>query len=534
MPPESDADLTALPSEILSAEERRRLTATPASSLADFYKPSKSISEFHASRARIRVLVGARGTGKTTAIAVEAIGQCTHVPGAKVYVLRKTQESNENTTQETFDEVFDKCGYTDTGLSLFKKIEGGKYYRIPSAEALRLFNIFLAKKPNKTQILQWLETIGNRFCGHIHFAGVPDASKRDSRFRGYECSMLIFVEADQLGEDDFQMAQLCLRWKDAYGKQIDDYSCILDTNPPGTKHWIAKFEADSKTRSDVRIWHLHIDENAHNLPNGYVEAAKQVYAKRPAMYKRMIEGQYADAFEGEPVLWAFSEEHAYDDLPWPRGAYLVRGWDFGTTHSVIFSAYWSEGPDEYWWDLWEHYAEMSDVERQCRAVTEITKEVFPFFNDRSVCAGVFDACDPAGAQKTDKGTSIAVLNTNNIYPRYSTKYRSLPLTLTAYNRLLEKRDRFGRLVYRVDRKCCERLYLASAGGYRYPVEGEPGFKSGEPGKGPGFGNFDHLADASRYGKVNFLRLIKVVMEEAQKPVGKLAAKTSLNPARSWR
>ena len=284
--PESDADLTALPSDALSAEERRRLTAQPASTLADWYKPSKSISEFHASRARIRCLVGARGTGKTTAIAVDCVGHITHNPGAKAYILRKTQESNESTTQETFEEVFSKCGYTDTGLSLFKKIEGGKYYRVPSAEAIRLFTIFLNKKPNKTQILQWLETIGNRFCGHIHFSGVPDASKRDSRFRGYECSYLVFVEADQLVEADFQMAQLCLRWKDAYGKQIGDYSCILDTNPPGTKHWIAKFEADSKTRSDVQFWHLHIDENAHNLPEGYVENAKRVYARRPAMYKR--------------------------------------------------------------------------------------------------------------------------------------------------------------------------------------------------------------------------------------------------------
>src|SRR5262249_41998377 len=201
---------------------------------------------------------------------------------------------------------------------------------------------------------------------------------------------------------------------------------------------------------------------------------------------------------------------------------------------VIFSAYWSEGPDEYWWDLWEHYAEMSDAERQCRAVWEITREVFPFWNDRSVCSGVLDACDPAGAQKTDKGRTIDVLATHSVFPKYQTKRGTCQTPLPAYNRLMEKKDRFGRLVYRVDRKNCERLYLASAGGYRYPKEGEVGFKSGEPGKGPDFGNFDHLADASRYAKINFLRLMKVAMEETQKSVGKLAAKTAINPARSWR
>ncbi len=78
------------------------------------------------------------------------------------------------------------------------------------------------------------------------------------------------------------------------------------------------------------------------------------------------------------------------------------------------------------------------------------------------------------------------------------------------------------------------LYLASRGGYRYPKEGEVGFKSGEPGKGPDFGNFDHVADASRYAKINFLRLMRVEMDKLVKPVGKMAYDISPNPRRRWR
>ena len=504
----------------------------------DWYKPGPSIAAFHQSRVRTRVLVGARGSGKTTAHAVDATGHGWHNSGGKIYILRKTQESNESTTLDTYEEAFKQCGsaYVDTGLSLFKKMEGGKHFRIPSAEAVRLYNAFLLTKPNKTQLLQWLDTIGNRFCSFIHFAGVPDAGKRDTRFRGYECSMLILVEADQLTEEDYLMAICCLRWKDAHGRFIEDYSCIIDTNPPGTKHWIAVLEAESALghRTDIQFWHIPTEENAHNLRPGYVDEIKRAYARRPALYKRMVLGQYADAFEGDPVLWAFSEEHAYDDLPWPRGAYLIRGWDFGTTQALTFAAYWEDNGDEYWWDLLEFYATGSDVERQSRRCWELTREVFPFWNDRSVCSGVFDACDPAGNARTDKGRSLDVLATHGIFPKFSTKHRSLQLTIAAYNRLLEQKDRHGRLVYRICRKGCPMLYSASLGGYRYPQVGEHGHGSNEPGKGPSFGDFDHVADASRYPKVNFLKLMNAELESLSKPVGKMAAKKSVNPPRRWR
>lgn len=503
----------------------------------EWYKPGKSVAAFHLSRARIRCLVGARGSGKTTGWIVDALGHGFHNPGAKIYVLRKTQDSNSNTTQETFEEVLKSCGsgYVDTGYSLFKKIDGGTHYRIPSKEAIELYNLFMRSGPNKGEQLRWLSTVGDRWCSFIHFSGVPDETKRASRFRGYECSMLVFVEADQLLEEDLEMAMFCLRWKNARGEHIADTCCVLDTNPPSPDHWIAKYEERHKDSENVKFWHIPMDENSHNLPPGYVEDAKRMYDKNPGMYRRMILGEYAHAFDNSGrVFWAFSESHAFEDLPWPRGAYLVRGWDFGTTHANVWAAYWEEGGDEYWWDLLEFMDTKSDVEKQCREVVRLTQEVFPFWNDRGVCAGVLDFCDPAGNAKTATGRCLDTLNTYGIYPGYSTKHRSLPLTLTVYNRLLEKKDRLDRLVYRIDRKGCPGLYLASLGGYRYPNKDETGFGKDEPGKGPDFGNYDHLADASRYAKVNCLRMVKAELEKLERPVGRLARPTSPNPLKRWR
>lgn len=505
-------------------------------STTSWYQPSEPIKEFHSTRVRVRGLIGARGTGKTTAVAVEAIGHGFHNAGAKIYILRKTQDSNEDTTLETFEhQVFPRMGtaYQDTGVSLFKKIDGGKCFRLPSRKAVQLFNQWKIDHPkaSKAQTLQWIEAVGNLYCSWMFFAGVPEERYRASRFRGYECSMLIFVEADQLSKEDLDLGVACLRWKGADPETCDekgfirDTCVILDTNPPGTKHWIAKLEEDTKNDPNYRFWHLRTRDNAHNLPEGYTESLERQYAKNPAMYKRMVLGEYADAFDGAPVLYAFQQTQAGKDLPWPRGAYLIRGWDFGTTNAVVWSAYWADGTNEYWWDLYEYFAVHSDVDRQCKAVLEITSTVFPFWNDRLLCAGVKDYCDPSGNAKTATGSSVAVLRSHDIFPGFVRM--GLQESLAVYNRLLEKTDQHGNPVYRIDSDCCPMLYVASSGGYRYPVEGEPGFGGDEPLKGPAGGNYDHIADASRYAKFNCLRMIREELR-LNPAIGALARKVTDN------
>lgn len=503
----------------------------------DWYRPGVGIQEFHASQARIRALIGGRGSGKTTAIAVETVSHCFWNAGAKVYILRKTQLSNEDTTLETFcNQVFPNLGtgYTDTGVSLFKKIDGGRVFRLPSKKATELYNIWLQTNTHATkqQKLQWLESVGNRYCSFLYFAGVPEERYRASRFRGYECSLLIFVEADQLAREDLNLGVACLRWKGADPESCDekgfirDSGVILDTNPPSPRHWIAKMERESLGDVSIKFWHLKTKDNEHNLPKNYVKDLERQYRDNPAMFNRMLLGEYDEAFDGQRVLFAYSEEHACVNLPWPKGAYLIRGWDFGTTQSVIWSAYWQEENEEYWWDLHEYFARQSDVERQCRAVKEQTQKFFPWWNDRDICSGVKDYCDIAGNQVKDTGSSVAVLRANGIFPGWQAM--GLQQSLAVYNRLLEKRNKFGSLCYRIDKDCCPMLYVASRGGYRYPEEGEPGFGGNEPLKGPAGGDYDHVSDASRYAKYNCLRLIRMELETAKASIGALARKVTPN------
>lgn len=520
-----------------------------------WYLPGKSVQDFHASTCKIRVLIGGRGSGKTTAIAVEALDHAFRFAGSRIYILRKTEQSNRDTTLETFEQVFAQCGtaYQDTGVSLFKKIEGGRVWRLPSYRATILFNQFLKTRPNKAAIERWMETTGNKWCSFLQFSGVPTSSHRASRFRGFECSLLILVEADQFDREDVDLAMACLRWRSPDRTMCDErgyisgMGLILDSNPPSPRHWIAAWEDEARgyTGTDLGViafWHIHTAENESNLPPGYVDDLKRQYAKNPAMYKRMVEGQYADAFDGKPVLWAFTLQHAYKKLPFPKGAYLIRGWDFGTTQAVVWSAYWMEEfPNkadpakpllaEYWWDLAEYFATMSDVETQCREVKKITNKVFPFWNDRNICAGVLDYCDPAGDAHKDTGRSISVLNTYGFHPGFIRI--GLPVSLALYNRLLESRDPNNNLVYRIDEEACPMLYQASIGGYRYPSKDEPGYGADQPLKGPDGGEYDHVCDASRYAKVNMLKLIKVVDEDAKAVSGALARPSKINKPRKW-
>jgi hypothetical protein len=517
-----------------------------------WYKPGKSLTEFHESTAFIRVLVGGRGSGKTTSVAMEAVARhAFHIPGAKILLLRKTELSQDSTTIDTFQMVYDGLGelYRNAIGSLFRSTNGGRNVRLPSQEAVRLYNIFMMTQPSKVELENWLATEGEKWCSHLEFRGIPDEAKRGNKLRGYECSMAILIEADLMELGDFQMLLPCLRWKDAFGNFVKegDGGIIVDTNPPGTKHWIALLEKaeEGRTDSSYRFWHISTYENEKNLPPRYIERNVILpYRDNPAMLDRMLHGKYADAFDGQPVYSSFKlpiHASARERLPFPLGAYLVRGWDFGTSWAVTWSAYWSETQVlddekkteeiiEYWWALHEETATDSEIEKQCSTVLETTAREFPFWNDRTQCAGILDYCDPAGAAKTDKGSSIEVVRTYGIHPLYTFKDRGLPKTVATVNRLMTVKNKHGQYVFQVDPIGCPLLKVALSGGYRYPKEHEPNYGTGVPLKD---GIYDHIADSLRYSVINCLRLAKMPVEETQAAAGQLAHRPNVNPPRRY-
>lgn len=480
----------------------------------EWYRPSAAIQEFHLDTSFVRALIGGRGAGKTAAVCVESIRHCYENAGAKAIFARKTETSQVGSTIDTLLWCFAQLGdfYDPTrSHGLFRTWNDGLTFRVPSRLAIqKLHEASLTR--SKSDLRTWVEQEGKKWCSEIQMKGLPHVSAGDSKLRGMECSMMVFVEADQIEERAFMLSFACLRWKGADPATcnrlgfIRDRSIILDTNPPGQAHWIAKREEaeEAKGNSKMRFWHLCTDDNAHNLPPNYIEETIMLpYEGNAAMIERMRYGRYADAYDGKPVYYAYKvDQHEGRDLPWPKGAYLIRGHDVGTNAATIFSAYWLEDGTEYWHDLYEYYVEGSDTDSHAREVLKATELEFPFWNDRTVCAGVQDFIDPAAANssytrqivvdgKSVKESALNIFRTYGIYPSFMTTARGLMETIGIVNRLLQKKDRRGAPVYRVDTKGCPRLVRGYRGGYRWPPADEKGATENIPLKGLKCENLDH-------------------------------------------
>lgn len=508
----------------------------------EWYRPGESIQAFHDSQAFYRVLIGGRGSGKTCADSIEAIRHGWHNPGARVICLRKTETSQGDTSVKTFNQTYAKMGalYAEKGKrNLFRSWRGGLQVRVPSKAAVEAWNEFISTRPSKMEIDVWLASEGERLCSYIEFKGLKDAKTSQVNLRGLECSMLILIEADQLEREDLRLARACLRWKCADGKLPDDACIIMDSNPPSPRHWIAELEKESKagTRDGFEFWHIPTHENAHNMEPGYVDGIIAEYADQPAMLQRMVYGQYAEAFEGKPVFHSYKEGvHAFDDLPWPKGAYLGVGWDFGAHNANEFAAYFERGGFEYLWFMKEQYAEGSDTDTQCGEVKKILECDFPFHEDRSLCSGVLHFYDPAGNAKTSKGSDISIVKNNGFKDVRSNLLgtRSLQTTLAIMNRLLAGRDDQGNPLFRIDRQGCPMFHRALMGEYRYPKEHEPGYQAdnASPLKGPLVNGVDHPADSARYLTINIMKLAKNIVNAHLPSEGVLARKPFSNPSKT--
>lgn len=493
-------------------------------------------------------------SAKTSALAEDCIGHIWQNAGAKVIIARETETSQSDSSISTFELTFSKLGplYANGGLGLFKVWNNGRTFRIPSYLAIKRMQEECKNFTTRSEIAHWIITKGDALCGYIEFRGLPSAEK--GKFRGMECSYLGLVEADQIVKRQFDLSLACLRWKGSDPETCDekgfikDRCVVLDTNPPGKKHWIAELEAEEMNKPEservMRFWHISTYENEHNLPDNYIrDTILLPYENNPAMIDRMLYGQYADAFDGKPVYHNFRHDlHTGENLEWPKGALLVRGWDFGTCNAVTWSAYWAHTKqvrdpetnkiiaqiiDEYWHVLHEQYLEGADTDQQTESVIKTTGEEFPFWNDRAICAGVIDVIDPAGANsnfgqkvmvgtRLEKGSCLAIIQSHGIFPAFNIWERSIQAGTAIINRLLRKRDRNGQPCFRIDRKNCPMLTAAFSGGYRYPQVGENGYGGDVPMKG-GDPDFSHISDSLRYPLLYSMKLLRMEHEKPNKP-----------------
>lgn len=254
------------------------------------YNPSDKAKIFHASTARVIVLVGGLGSGKSFSVVKELEQSAMQWPGIPMAMYRKTMPALRDSTLHEFKE--------------HASPEIGEY----------------RSKEDKYQY------INGSFC---NFRGLDDPTKAKST----NYALIVMEEAEEFTLEDFRRLNQRVRAKGPWPLRI-----ILVLNPVDEDHWIYKqFVENAKEYEDsggLLVLHFSTYDNIENLPKGYVEQIS--VGLTPEEIDRDVHGKWGTIVRGEPVyakiLNAGLHLRKMERFP---GQILLRGWDFGFNHPAV-------------------------------------------------------------------------------------------------------------------------------------------------------------------------------------------------------
>jgi phage terminase large subunit len=254
------------------------------------YKPSEKAQLFHSSNARVIVLVGGLGSGKSYSVVKEIEQSAIQWEKMPIAVYRKTMPALRDSTLHEFK------SHSDTDIGEYKARED-----------------------------KWIYKNGS----FVNFRGLDDPTKAKST----NYAMVVMEEAEEFTRDDFQRLNERVRATGPWPHRI-----ILVLNPVDEDHWIYKeFVDNAKVYRDnggLLVLHFSTYDNLENLPEGYVAQASA--GKTPDEIDRYIHGKWGSVIKGEPVyakiLHPTLHLRVMDRFP---GQTLLRGWDFGFNHPAV-------------------------------------------------------------------------------------------------------------------------------------------------------------------------------------------------------
>lgn len=255
------------------------------------YNPtSKPAIKFHSSDARVIVLVGGLGSGKSFASIKEIEQSGIQWPGMPIAVFRKTMPALRDSTLHEFRE------HVDDRLGEWRARED-----------------------------RW--TFSNK--SFVNFRGLDDPTKVKSS----EYALVVMEEAEEFTFEDFRRINERVRKKGDWPLRI-----VLVLNPVDETHWIYKEfvtnAAEWESNGGLSVIHFSTYDNIDNLPDGYIE---QVTAgMSPDEIDRYIHGQWGTIVKGTPVYKGIlnPDLHIRKANLFP-GMTVLRGWDFGFNHPAV-------------------------------------------------------------------------------------------------------------------------------------------------------------------------------------------------------
>ena len=400
------------------------------------YEPSKPASRFHASAARVIVLVGGLGSGKSFSVVKEIEQSAMQWPKMPMAVYRKTMPALRDSTLIEFK------NHSDAALGNYVYREDKYNYRNGS---------------------------------YVNFRGLDEASKAKSTNH----ALIIMEEADEFTLEEFRRLNERVRAVGPWVPRI-----ILVLNPVDEDHWIYKqFVTNAhewNQNGGLEVIHFSTYDNLNNLPNGYIEQV--TVGMSPDEIDRYIHGKWGTIVRGESVYGKNlnPQIHLRKMERFP-GQTLLRGWDFGFNHpAVSFRLVDQYGRMNV---AHEYLGEKQDLTEFAPLVIQRTSSVF------NHDVKIFDFGDPRGHDKAQngKGTCFETLTDFGIHAvgeRGSRDYVELGIT--------QIKKELSTLIQGVPKltidPSCAMIRAAYFGRYVRNEDGDP--------KKDGF--YEHICDADRY------------------------------------
>ncbi len=305
----------------VSAQDRMRETI--------HYQAEPTAIKFHASKARVRGIMGPIGSGKSVTCSAEIIGQSMEtvsfkgVRRSRYAVVRNTYPELKSTTIKTFQDW------------------------IP-------FNCAKWKMDAPiTCVLSLDKEDGTRVEAEFIFLAL-DRPKDVKKLKSLELTGIWLNEASELPKAVLDMATGRIgRYppKHMGGGQCRHF-VIMDTNPPDDDHWWHDLAEEEKPEG-YEFWQqppglLHLDngswvinplcENVSHQPKGANYWLDQVSGKTLNWISVFLQGKYGSVEDGRPVYPEWMPQiHLHEGaLGINEGLPLLLGWDFGRTPAVVF------------------------------------------------------------------------------------------------------------------------------------------------------------------------------------------------------
>lgn len=412
---------------------------------------------FIESRAKADLFSSRMGEGKSTALAWATLYHTRHNPGANWALVRDTWENMQATTMKTFFNWF------------------------PPG----IFGTFHATKKEFT----WASGIAN---GAVQFLGMDDpqdASKLMSR----ELAGIGIDEpapaVGSLGVDEmiFDIGLSRLRQPDMHW-----YCMKLAENNPDESHWTFRRFVTERGEG-FEVWQPAKPENELNLPPEYYMELRKIWAHRPDLIRRFVDGEFGFQSVGKAVTPQWNDKYhlATGLLPLPRSE-LILLWDWGHNPTCIVTQKTPLGA----WNILD-----STVGEGIGAEELINDAVKPLLTERYPKMNLLHIGDPAGNQREQ--TSIHRTAVRVMLKSLGGKWRSGPVRLE--ERIEPLRSVLGRTgLVRVDRLRAPEVWHALRGGWHFHVT-RTGITSGEPVKNI----HSHPGDAMSYGAAVLFPLGKI-------------------------